>query len=356
MCCPIPAKDGAKPAGLMERQRIYQYYSTVWSAIAAAAPVAQGYVGHLVSTFNPPAKRNLLLDDFLQALSVAFVLIRLPAVAQLSNGGLRVADGLASGGQQAQGAARYMFPEVGTLGSQVAEWSSLADALSDMIKKYSSNMANILTEINGNATQFLAFAETGAFCNGSLAEMQITTDQILQGLMTFVISKALLANGIMVTSSEGIPPYPSPGCADATDIDDKGICGNFWLDRRGGTNVSYALNQQTNPGKTWNLTSLFKWTTGDLLMKGSRTCNNANASPRVDLSGTTVQITCLANAQWCDYNMNCKDTDCEFKNCPRQRDFFSMGQQSSDGSSYCYNLPKSYLGTLREGTMNADPC
>ena len=39
----------------------------------------------------------------------------------------------------------------------------------------------------------------------------------------------------------------------------------------------------------------------------------------------------------------------EFNNCPSQGDFFSMGQESGDGSSYCYNLPMSYLGTLRGG-------
>ncbi len=82
MCCPISAKDDAKPAGLMERQRVYQYDSTVWSAIAAAAPVAQGYVGTLVSTFNPPATTNVVLDDFLQALSVPFAFICLPVAAQ----------------------------------------------------------------------------------------------------------------------------------------------------------------------------------------------------------------------------------------------------------------------------------
>ncbi len=341
---------------LQERQRIYQYDSTVWSAIAAAAPVAQGYVGTLVSTFNPPATTNVVLDDFLQALSVAFAFICLPAAAQLSNGALNAADGLVAALQEAPGAAKYMFPQVGTLGSKVAEWSSLAGSLSDMIKNYSSNMANILTEINGNATQFLAFAETGAFCNGSLAEVQTTTDKVLQGLMTFVTSKALLANGIMVTSKDGIAPYQTPGCAGATNIDGQGICGNFWLDPRGGINISYTLNQQNNHAKTWDLPSLFKWTTGDLLMKSSRTCNNANASPKVDLSGTTVQITCLANAQWCDYNVNCQDTNCEFNNCPSQGDFFPMGQESGDGSSYCYNLPMSYLGTLRGGTMNASPC
>ena len=45
-----------------------------------------------------------------------------------------------------------MFPPVGTLGSQVSGWANVASALSDMIKNYSTNMANILTEINGNAT------------------------------------------------------------------------------------------------------------------------------------------------------------------------------------------------------------
>lgn len=121
---------------LQERQRIYQYDSTVWSAIATAAPVAQGYVGSLVSTFNPPATTNVVLDDFLQALSVAFAFICLPAAAQLSNGALNAANGLIAALQQAPGAAKYMFPQLGTLGSQVAEWSSLAGSLSDMIKNY----------------------------------------------------------------------------------------------------------------------------------------------------------------------------------------------------------------------------
>lgn len=249
----------------------------------------------------------------------------MPAVSQLSNGALDAANGLIVAIQQAPGAAKYLFPEVGTLGSQVAEWSSLAASLSDMIKNYSTDMANILTEINGNTTQFLAFAETGAFCNGSLAEVQTMTDQVLKGLMTFVTSKALLANDIMVTSNDGATPYQTPVCADETNIDGQGVCGNFWLDPRSGINISYALNQQTNYGKTWDLPSLFQWTTGDLLMKGSRTCNNANASLKVDLSGSTVQISCLANAQWCGYNMNCQDTNCEFNNCPSNHDFYSMG-------------------------------
>ena len=323
-------------------QAINQYFNNYWTALGNANTLASESVGNIVLLLNPPKKVNIFLRDLLTALGAAFVFLRVP-----SNVGQEIQSighAIVEATKVAPWVAKVLLP-TGTLDSQVTQMANLQQSLGSIINTFQQSVSSTIPAINGNFTAFSAFAATGAFCAGP-KDLQIESNSILTSLYTYVISECLKANNVVVTSAS-----PWNGCSPTdTDViaknpmDADGICGAMWWESQ--TNTTYSLNKWDDMGKSYHseMKTIFaNWTTPQALFDGAKTCNGGNTT--ISESGGQLMPQCMSTARWCDYNMNCFGTDCEFNNCETQGSF---GVTDCPGYDTKVKLPQGYGGQYLE--------
>ncbi|MCJ1277946.1 hypothetical protein MMC21_005760 [Puttea exsequens] len=328
---------------------INQVFNSFWRGIGNANTLASENIGAIVTLLNPPKKASMLLSELLTALASGLQFINVVSLA-----GMLKAVVVAN--QQSPQVFKNIMP-TGTLETQVTQISELASSLSGLVQQYQSNIADTLGLIVGDIDTFLNFASTGQFQVNPLPDISSASDQLLVGLQTYVISRALSANNVIITranatnihalaSEEGGLAYTT-GCEGG--YDEGGFCGPFWYDNTSDT--TYSLDNLGDMGTDYysKMQQIFSnWTTPELLLGGAAKCNALGGSKgeleKHLVQGTSINTACLSNAQVCTWDLDSLDVDHEFADCPSQRGYISNGCDGECNGGYTVNVPKGYIG------------
>lgn len=334
-----------KAADLFFNKSINAYFSNYWLGLSAAEAKVDGKILAIIEQLNVPKTMNVALDGLLIALSTVLSFVKVPDIATgISRGSKDSLTALFNSFQQAPVVSRFVFPETGTLGSQVAQLGDVSSETTDMISAYQSNITSSLQHINGDFSNFLTFANSTAFSN-PVTNIQVLSDNALQAVYTYVISQVMQANNIAVVSGP---------IGDTSQVQ-KGVDGDKYYDPS--NNIAYSMNKLDKIHGNWTnaMNSFFNanLTTPELLFKGAADCNNADKFPSGLVPSAASPngggMKCLSSAQYCTYEPSKIDPSKEFTNCKTQDSFGSNDCKGSDGTSESVLVPVGYLGAYDNG-------
>ena len=171
---------------------INQFFTSYWVALNNAAGLASDHIAAIVGLVDPPIEQNVSLGQLLLGLSAGFAFISLEQ---------RVIERAI---QACPTVGRCLYPP-NSADSRFMQLGQISEQLADLVNGYQHNVSAAVEAITSSSTDFITFAETGVF-SGALQTLQVQSDNILQGLVTYVIAQALQANNMVVTRSIGTNP------------------------------------------------------------------------------------------------------------------------------------------------------
>ena len=354
--CPVPATQNLSPQDWYIAYNIYainQVFTSLWMAIGNANVLAGEKVGAMVAYLNPPQKQSVLTNDILTAISACINII-LPVGTLFQRHFIALT-------QQSPPVTKFLFP-IGSTQSQVTQWATIQQELSQIVQAYQTNVSQIIPTINNDVDLFVTFAESGAFSVNPLPDMSGESDKLLLGLSTYIISKAFQANNIIIGQSTNTDINQlvnnstdqlafDPGC-HGKGYNDRGMCGPFYYDSVTGN--SYSMDNLGDMRKNYTEeleVVLGNWTTGDMLFGGAYRCQNSGgvkgslANTVISTNGN-VSLDCLSDIQVCEWNLASLDVDHEFTNCASQTGYVMNGCHNGgcgDGG-ISVNVPNGYVG------------
>ena len=272
----------------------------------------------------------------------------MPDIATNIEGGAKDAlTALFNAFSQSPGVSKFMFPETGTLASEVAQFAKLDASAADKVLEYQGNIASTLNATNYDFDTFLAFANTTIFSNPPV-NIQFLSGDALQTMYTFVISQAMRANNIAVASG----PIGDPSQVS------QGVDGDVFFDL--GSKLGYSMNKLDDIHGNWTkvMHDVFskKLTSPELLFLGAADCNNGadTASPLTFTpdNPTVGKAKCVSSAQYCMFEPNDINPGKEFTNCKTQNTFGTNDCKGSDGTTESVLVPVGYLGAYDNGQRN----
>ena len=354
--CPVPSAQNMSPQDWYIAYNIYainQVFTSLYMAIGNANTLAGEKVGAIVAFLDPPQKSSVFTNDILTAISACINII-LPVGTLFQRHFIALT-------QQSPPVSKFLFP-VGTIQSQLTQWSAIQQELSQLVQAYQVNVSQIIPTIVNDIDLFVTFAESGAFSVNPLPDMSGESDKLLIGLQTYVISKAFQANNVIVGQSTNTDINQL--VANSTDqlafdtgcpgmgYNKMGMCGPFYFDNI--TRNSFSLDDLGDMRKNYteDLSIVFgNWTTADMLFGGAYRCQNdggikGSLSNTVISTNGNVSLDCLSDMQVCEWNLGSLDVDKEFTNCPSQAGYVANGCGSGgcgeDGMDV--NVPNGYVG------------
>lgn len=299
---------------------IWQWFSNVNEAIVAAQSTASERIGVITTTIDPETPQSTLSQVF-DILTIVVSALSLPGSVLESTGAHLLEDALL----QAPLAASALSDQ-GTLDSQVDQTYSIDNSLSQVVPVFRQNVANALSILQSNFTEFMTFAAHGSFVVGNSSVTALATN-LTTSLTTFVVSQSLHANSYQVIFTPDTNPYAmrhngslptkynnNVNCQDPPD--QYGVCSNWFYDG----SDSYSLS--VFPSDTQNHYALMEtifsngWTTGEALFVGAKNCavssiaQNGNETSSAISSFTipeTLGAQCISNLT---VNMYPFDTSC----------------------------------------------
>lgn len=332
---------------------INQVFNSYWRGMGNANGLAAERVGAIVELLDPPKTTKVLMNEILIALATGLQFLNVLSVA-----GLIKAVVIAN--QQSPQVFRNLMP-IGTTQTQVIQISELSNSLSGVVQQYQQNIASSLPLIVNDLDTFIHFASTGQFQVNPLPDISSASDRLLIGLQTYVISRALTANNVIIaranatnihslaTTTDGGLAYTT-GCENGYDSNN--MCGPFWYDNS--TDTTYSLDNLGSMGDDYApvLQQIFSnWTTPELLLGGAANCTGLGGSKgQLDQSlvqGTTINSACLSNTQVCSWDLDSLDEDHEFADCPTQNGYIvngCTGHNGCGGDDEGVNVPNGYIG------------
>lgn len=244
------------------------FFNQYYTALGTAEETAALMIGTIVNTTDPIKKTNIALSNILEALSVGLALIPGPESV--------IADSILEAVKQAPGVASFLFPQ-GTMDNQLEEMQEISGNFANVVTALRSSISNALPAVMSNVTNFRAFAKSGVFSGDMVVDQNGLSNQILSGLMTYLLSQAYQANGVFLTrqlntsvralSTNGTK-LNWPLCT--SDYDGNGLCDTWWYDEADDT--TYGLVDPNNVNHNFN-SEMQKWfynyTTPQLLFKGA---------------------------------------------------------------------------------------
>ncbi|KAL9102210.1 MAG: hypothetical protein Q9163_002616 [Psora crenata] len=334
-------------------------------AIGNANMLASEQVGAIIALLDPPQTKGTSLADLVTALASGLEISWSPAS--------KFKEAVLTLLKQEPPAAKYIYP-VGTAESQLSQSQTITNDLSTIVQWYQSNVSQIIPTINNNVETFIAFASSGAFSVNPLPDLSHESNNLLKGLTTYVLSKALKLNNIFLTRAlntsvdhlqRNLSDQLSFPTACGQGYDEDGVCSTYWYDNR--TDTTYALNSRSDMRKNFHelMKTMFgNWTSGDLLFAGAARCAARGGYTDGQLASTIIRdgrvnVDCLSSLQVCTWEMNSLDYEREFTDCPAQKGYITngcRGQNSctDDSGLRAINVPRGYLGTylLNPGFFN----
>jgi hypothetical protein len=340
-----------------------------WTAVSTAQITASEYISNITDIINPVKTTNVALNNILAAFSVGLSFIPGPESV--------IGSAILTGAQQIPDVAAALYP-VGTVDSEQQQISQISVNLATTAKTLQGNIASALPAIMNDTNAFAAFASTGAFSQ-ILPNVNDIADQLLNGLMAYVISQAYQANGVFITrqlntsvvalttngtaltyqlpcttgksnSSRSAPRrvQGKPILIFYTGYDANGVCDTFWYDSSDDT--TYALTQGNSEDRTTGYNKdMVKWFNGytrpELLFRGAAKCANAagasqGTGPPVSISSSGFSTDCLSNMKVCTWSLTAgKDWDPLFTDCTDGEAFQGLDgprvNPTPDDTSYC---------------------
>ena len=327
---------------------INQVFNSYWQGIGNANAIAAENIGTMVQLLNPPKKTNVHLNEVLIALGTGLQFLNVVSLAG-------IVKGIVIANQQSPQVFKNLVP-VGTTDSQIAQMVDLSSSLGGIVQQYQQNIADSIPLIVNDVDTFVNFASTGQFQVNPLPNIAVASDQLLTGLQTFVVSRALTANNVIITRANDMNIAElaagganndlsyTTGCENGYDSNN--FCGPFWYDNT--TNTTYSLDGLGNMDDNFNSIrqQIFSnWTTPESLYRGAAGCHDIGGSNgQLDqflILGNTLNTACLSNTQVCTWDLASLDEDHEFADCPSQTGYLVNGCMGEDDG---VNVPNGYIG------------
>ncbi|KAK0512349.1 hypothetical protein JMJ35_005477 [Cladonia borealis] len=327
---------------------INQVFNSYWQGMGNANSIAAENIGAIVQLLDPPKKTNVHLNEVLLALGTALQFLNVVSLAGL-------VKGIVIANQQSPQVFKNLVP-VGPTDSQIAQMINLSASLGGIVQQYQQNIADSIPLIVNDVDTFVNFAGTGQFQVNPLPNIAVASDQLLTGLQTFVISRALTANNVIITraNNTNIAALTAGGANNGLSYttgcengyDSNSFCGSFWYDNM--TNTTYSLD---SPKTMYDDFSSIRqqifsnWTTPESLYRGAAECHDIGGSNgQLDqflILGNTLNTACLSNTQVCTWDLTSLDEDHEFADCPSQTGYLVNGCMGEDDG---VNVPNGYIG------------
>ena len=336
---------------------INQVFNSYWQGMENANTLAVESIGAIVQLIDPPKKTNVHLNEVLLALATSLQFLNVVSVAGLVKG-IIVAN------QQSPQVFKNLVP-VGTTQTQIMQMIDLSSSMGNIVQQYQQNIANAIPLIVNDVESFVNFASTGQFQVNPLPNIAVASDQLLTGLQTFVVSRALTANNAIITRANNTNiaelaaganndfPYTT-GCENGYDSNN--FCGSFWYDNT--TNTTYSLDSMSDMREDFHSirSQIFlNWTTPEFLYRGAAGCHDIGGSNgQLDeylILGNTINTACLSNTQVCTWNPTSYSVDQEFADCPSQTGYLANGCVGEDDG---VNVPNGYIGPYLTDTPSLD--
>ena len=326
---------------------INQVFNSYWQGMENANALAAESIGAIVQLLDPPKKTNVHLNEVLLALATSLQFLNVVSLAGL-------VKGIVIANQQSPQVFKNLVP-VGTTQTQIAQMVDLSSALGGIVQQYQQNIADSIPLIVNDVETFVNFASTGQFQVNPLPNIAVASDQLLTGLQTFVVSRALTANNAIITRANNtnianLAEGPDNGLSYTTGCengyDSNNFCGPFWYDNT--TNTTYSLDSLQNMKNDFSSIrqQIFSnWTTPESLYRGAAECNDLGGSNgQLDqylILGNTINTACLSNTRICTWDLTSLDSDHEFADCPSQTGYLVNGCMGEDDG---VNVPNGYIG------------
>ena len=326
---------------------INQVFNSYWQGMENANTLAVESIGAIVQLIDPPRKTNVHLNEVLLALATSLQFLNVVSVAGLVKG-IIVAN------QQSPQVFKNLVP-VGTTQTQIIQMIDLSSSMGNVVQQYQRNIANAIPLIVNDVESFVNFASTGQFQVNPLPNIAVASDQLLTGLQTFVVSRALTANNAIITRANNtniaqIAADPNidlsytTGCEHGYDSNN--FCGPFWYDNT--TNTTYSLDNMGDMRENYASVReqiFLNWTTPEFLYGGAAGCHDIGGSNgQLDeylILGNTINTACLSNTQVCTWDLTSYNEDQEFVDCPSQTGYIANG---CVGEDFGVNVPNGYIG------------
>ena len=326
---------------------INQVFNSYWQGMENANSIAAENIGTIVQLLDPPKKTNVHLNEVLLALGTSLQFLNVVSLAGL-------VKGIVIANQQSPQVFKNLVP-VGTTETQITQMFDLSSSLGAIVQQYQQNIADSIPLIVNNVDTFVNFASTGQFQVNPLPNIAVASDQLLTGLQTFVVSRALTANNVIITRANNTNIAKlaagannglsyTTGCENGYDSNN--FCGPFWYDNT--TNTTYSLDGRGNIADDFSAIrqEIFSnWTTPESLYRGAAGCHDIGGSNgQLDqflILGNTLNTACLSNTQVCTWDLTSLDEDHEFADCPSQAGYIVNGCMGEDDG---VNVPNGYIG------------
>lgn len=327
---------------------INQVFNSYWQGMGNANTLAAESIGAIVQLIDPPKKTNVHLNEVLLALATSLQFLNMLSVAGL-------VKGIVVANQQSPQVFKNLVP-VGTTQTQIMQMIDLSSSMGNIVQQYQKNIADAIPLIVNDVQSFINFASTGQFQVNPLPNIAAASDQLLTGLQTFVVSRALTANNAIITRANNTNIAElaagsinsglsyTTGCENG--YDSKNFCGPFWYDNT--TNTTYSLDSMSDMREDFHSIReqiFLNWTTPEFLYRGAAGCHDIGGSNgqlnEYLILGHTINTACLSNTQVCTWNPTSYEVDQEFADCPSQRGYIANGCVGEDSG---VNVPNGYIG------------
>ncbi|KAI4159470.1 MAG: hypothetical protein LQ342_006549 [Letrouitia transgressa] len=347
---------------------VNQFFNSWYQAISNSAPTAQYNIGKIVEIIDIPEKTSVALQWVLIALQGIFAIVPGPLGVyaanswKFNNQWQAISQVISNAVSVAPNAFRFIFP-TGTADSKLVQLADLSHNFANVIMTVKSNINVTLSEVMGNSTAFLAFAQKGNF-SGKPPSLPEQENYLYYGFNTYLISQALNGNNVYGVISPGtdVKALANNGSKlnypiDCKDYDDYGICDAWWYSTNYRSSFTLDNFDHMNRNYGRNMYDLISnFTTGELLFEGAYACHsegNFGQPVNITINAGGINTACISQLKILTWNMDCTsvtDKECEFVEAGQAQDtFFATSDLCPLAGGYCphtYSVPAGYLGPL----------
>ncbi|KAL9610928.1 MAG: hypothetical protein Q9167_004406 [Letrouitia subvulpina] len=346
---------------------VNQFFNSWYQAISNSAPTAQYNIGKIVEIIDIPERTSVALQWVLIALQGAFAIVPGPLGVyaanswKFNNQWQAIAQVISNAVTVAPNAFRFIFP-TGTADSKLVQLSDLSHNFANVIMTVKSNINVTLSEVMGNSTAFLAFAQKGNF-SGKPPSLPEQENYLYYGFNTYLISQALNGNNVYGVISPGtdVRALANNGTTlnypiDCKDYDEYGICDAWWYSTNYRSSFTLDNFDHMNRNYGRNMYDLISnFTTGELLFEGAYACHsegNFGQPVNITINAGGINTACISQLKILTWNMDCTsvtDKECEFVEAGQAQNSFFDSSECAAAGGFCphtYSVPAGYLGPL----------
>ncbi|KAL8951818.1 MAG: hypothetical protein Q9222_002234 [Ikaeria aurantiellina] len=265
-----------------------QFFSTWYTAMAYATTQAGLAVDGIVQDVDPNKKASGLKEEILTALIAGFAFLAGPEAAVVGQAAAAGAKVLVTALQQAPGVVKALWPQ-GTTDTQNWQMANLKDTLGSLDKEIRGRINAALQLVMTDPPTFLDFAANGQFSMPSPPSLDEQTANLDEALKTYLLSKALDANGydVLLQIGQNRQHYHSQAQAGCNFYTSTGICnGDSGIWHSNNSNADYILAPKGGTADNSQAVTITKnafekgYSSGRALFDAAATCNGLWDTPR----------------------------------------------------------------------------